>query len=216
MSRPEASWYDKGFLHSPLVNLSRHQSGLGFRLIEPGMTAIVGSLEMRRPMSRRINLSGFSLGQMRRLFGSRDEQAIVRIRDNLIVQDPRRGEDLKRQIGEIVERAIMTGVPFADLGEETYVHAMAARALAADGQEWQVTSASGYHDSALEEGLWKLARKLASPQTKAFLRGLIEGVPLFWVPAFDRWGHVRRHRVGKASVFPIWAGGSPRANRLPS
>jgi hypothetical protein len=130
-------------------------------------------------MSRRLNLSGFSIGQMRRLFGSQEEAAILRIKERLSAETGLRQAGLTDQIGEIVERAVRFGVPFADLGEETDIHAIAARVLAEDGQKWLHTMASVYHDSALEASLWRLARRLASPPTRAFLRGLIEGVPLF-------------------------------------
>ncbi len=130
-------------------------------------------------MSRRMNLAGFSVATMRDLFGSKDEVAVGRIAGQFASRVPHRPDDLTRQVAGIVERAIMTGVPFADLGEESTAHAIAAAALASDGQDWLFTRADTYHASALEEGLWGLARKLGSPPTRAFLRGLIEGVPLF-------------------------------------
>ena len=130
-------------------------------------------------MSRRLNLYGFSLGQMRRRFRSRDEQAARRIHDRLATEQHHWRPEEVRQVSEIVERAIMTGVPFAGLEAETYLHALAAGALARDEQEWLVTLASVSHATALEEGLWKRYGRYARPEIQAFLRGLVEGVPLF-------------------------------------
>jgi hypothetical protein len=130
-------------------------------------------------MSRRLNLYGFSMPQMRRLFRSRDEQAVRRIHDRLATEQRHWRVDEVQQVSEIVERAIMTGVPFSNLETETYLHALAAGALARDEQEWLLTYASVYHATALEEGLWEQYGKYARPEIRAFLRGLVEGVPLF-------------------------------------
>jgi hypothetical protein len=130
-------------------------------------------------MSRRLNLYGFSLGQMRRLFRSRDEQAVRRIHDRLATEQRHWRPEEVQQVSEIVERAISIGVPFAGLEAETYLHASAAGALAGDEQERLVTDASVYHATALEDGLWRQYGRYARPEVKAFLRGLVEGVPLF-------------------------------------
>jgi hypothetical protein len=73
----------------------------------------------------------------------------------------------------------MTGVPFAGLGEETHRHWLAAYALAGHDQEWLATPASLYDASALRDGLWRRYGRHARPEIRAFLRGLVEGVPLF-------------------------------------
>lgn len=130
-------------------------------------------------MSRRLNLYGFSLAQMRRLFGSRDEKAQERILESLSQESNHWRTDQLVELGGIIQRAIMTGVPFRGLQEETDLHGVAAGALAAYEQDWLVTNASMYHDSALEAGLWGQFGKYARPEIKAFLRGLVEGVPLF-------------------------------------
>jgi hypothetical protein len=130
-------------------------------------------------MSERINLYGFSLPKMRRLFRSRDEATIGRIRDQMSNDPNRWRPDQIAGVSEIVEQAIMTGIPFAGLGVETSLHAIAANALAADGQDWLPTLACTYHRSAVSDALWKRYRKHAAPEIQALLRGLVEGVPLF-------------------------------------
>ena len=130
-------------------------------------------------MSERLNLYGFSLPRMRRLFRSQDVGAARRIRDRLASDHPHWPQEQLRAVAEVVERAVMTGVPFAGLGEETHLHWLAANALAGDEQEWLVTPASVYHASALRDGLWRRYGKYARPEVRAFLRGLVEGVPLF-------------------------------------
>src|SRR4051812_21787821 len=100
-------------------------------------------------MSERLNICGFSLPQMRRLFGSGDETAVARIRERLSANAGRWRADEVEGVGAIVKRAIVQGVPFRDLSEETHLHALAAGQLAGDEQDWLVTDASGYHASAL-------------------------------------------------------------------
>jgi hypothetical protein len=129
-------------------------------------------------MSSRINMYGFSLARMRRLFRSRDEGAARRIRDRLAAEHPDWRPDERRDVGEVVERAIMEGVPFPGLGVESHTHSLAARVLAGHEQEWLPTHASIYHVSAVE-GLWRRFGRRARPEVRAFLRGLVEGVPLF-------------------------------------
>jgi hypothetical protein len=122
---------------------------------------------------------GISIGQMRRLFRSRDEQAVRRIQDRLAADHPYWRADELRGVSEIIERAIMIGVPFSNLETETYLHTLAAGALALDQQEWLATTASVYHATALEDGLWRQYARYARPEIRAFLRGLVEGVPMF-------------------------------------
>jgi hypothetical protein len=116
---------------------------------------------------------------MRSLFRSQDVDAVKRLRDR-IAGDAAHGprEQLDEASG-IVDRAVMTGAPFAGLECETHAHWLAANALAGDGQDWLATSASAYHASALRDGLWRKYGKYARPEARAFLRGLVEGVPLF-------------------------------------
>lgn len=130
-------------------------------------------------MSERLNLYGFSLARMRRLFRSQDVEAVNRIRDRLVGDHPHSPPAQLDATCDVIQRAIMTGVPFAGLDCETHAHWLAANALAGDGQDWMATSASVYHASALRDGLWRRYGKYAQPEARAFLRGLVEGVPLF-------------------------------------
>jgi len=130
-------------------------------------------------MSERLNLYGFSIARMRRLFRSGDVEAVAKIRDRMAAEDPHlSGEELSAAC-EVVGRAVATGVPFDDLECEGHAHWLAANALAGHEQEWLVTPASAYHASALRGSLGKRYGKYARPEVRALLRGLAEGVPLF-------------------------------------
>src|SRR5262245_35833738 len=119
----------------------------------------LGVLGCRRPtyawegssMSERLNLYGFSLPRMRRLFRSQDLGAVTRMRDRMATEHPHLPQDRLLAASETVEKAIMTGVPFAGLDTETDLHWLAANALAGDEQDWLVTPASVYHASALRD-----------------------------------------------------------------
>jgi hypothetical protein len=126
-----------------------------------------------------MNMSGFSLGQMRKLCGSKNEEALGQLRERIHTKYHYMDAGRRTPIAEVIERAVMSGVPFPDLQAETHVHSCAAELLALHGQDWLVTDASNYHASALEDGLWRGYGKLASPETKGFLRGLAEGLPMF-------------------------------------
>jgi hypothetical protein len=131
-------------------------------------------------VSRRFNKYGFSLAQMRRLFGSRDEVALQQLHTEIAARDHYRSATDQNAIIEVVDRAVMSGVPFPELQTESWVHAVAAERLSRHGQEWLYNYSSVLEDAfALEEGLWGNYRKLATPETRAFLRGLVEGIPMF-------------------------------------
>src|SRR5690349_984416 len=106
-------------------------------------------------MSERLNLYGFSLPRMRRLFRSQDIEAVARMRDRLAIDHPHLPQEQLRAVGRILKRAVMIGVPFPELDTETHLHWLAANALAGDDQDWLVTPASVYHASALRDGLWR-------------------------------------------------------------
>ncbi|WP_165250897.1 hypothetical protein [Paludisphaera soli] len=130
-------------------------------------------------MSERLNLYGFSIARMRRLFRSGDVEAVARIRERMATEQPDLSQRELGEVCEIVERAVTTGVPFGDLECEGHAHWLAANALAGHDQEWLVTSASAYHASALRDSLGRRYGKYARPEVRALLRGFAEGVPLF-------------------------------------
>jgi hypothetical protein len=131
-------------------------------------------------MSERFNVYGFSLKSMRELFRSGDDAAVRRITERLAAEHPHpSSETAVREASEVVRRAVIDGVPFPGLVAECYAHTLAASAMARDGQEWLVTPASVYEASALRDGLRRLSRKWAGPETRAFVNGLAQGVPLF-------------------------------------
>ena len=129
-------------------------------------------------MSRRLNMSGFSIATMRSLLRSGDAEAIDRISRGLAVEYhdwPTTPLDAR----SIVERAVMRGVPFDDLETETHLHYRVACALARHGQDWLDATADAYGADSLEVDFWRRVRKHGRPETRAFVRGLIEGVPMF-------------------------------------
>lgn len=131
-------------------------------------------------MSRRFNTYDFSLQQMRRLLGSGDEAALEQLHAHVAATNHHRPAQAQQAILAVVDRAVRSGVPFPELQTETWVHAVAAESLSLHGQEWHLAGATDLEDAfALEDGLWRRYRKLASPETRAFLRGLVEGIPLF-------------------------------------
>jgi hypothetical protein len=130
-------------------------------------------------MSERLNLYGFSLARMRRLFRSQDTEAVGLMRDRLAAESPSMPLEQLRGIVEVIEQAVGSGVPLAGLVEETHEHWLAAHALAGHDQQWLVTDASVYGASILRDGLWRRYGKHARPEIRALLRGLAEGVPLF-------------------------------------
>lgn len=131
-------------------------------------------------MSRRFSIAGFSLPHMRRLFGSHSDDARRQLHDQVAAKYGYKSEDDRNAILGVVDRALLSGVPFTDLPTETWVHAAAAVELGLYGQQWLLNYSTVLEDAySLEEELWPRARKLASGPTRAFLHGLVEGIPLF-------------------------------------
>lgn len=130
-------------------------------------------------MSRRLNMAGFSMARMRSLFRSGDRDAVERIAAGLIARHSYWSPEACERAHAIVERAVMEGIPFRDLEVEDDLHSVVAQAFAEDGQEHHCTLASVFGADALERGLWPKARKLGGPEVRAFIRGLVTGVPLF-------------------------------------
>lgn len=130
-------------------------------------------------MSRRMNMSGYSMARMRSLFRSGDHEAVERVAAGLVAEHPDWSSEVRERARGIVERAIMDGVPFPGLELEDHLHFAAACEFVADGQEHLYTVASTYGADALERGLWPKARKYGGPEVRAFIRGMVTGVPLF-------------------------------------
>jgi hypothetical protein len=129
-------------------------------------------------MSRRLNVYGFSLARMRQLIGSGNETTLIRVQEELN-DDPHFWSPVQQdEVNDILEHAIMIGTPIPDLEVESSLHAIAASALASHDQE-HLMLATAYPADALDDGLWGQYRKHASPEARAFLRGLVEGIPLF-------------------------------------
>jgi hypothetical protein len=117
---------------------------------------------------------------MRRLFGSGDEAALHQLHNEIVVRYHYLNAKEQDAIIDVVDRAVMSGVPFPDLQTESWLHLFAAQILGLHGQEWLYNYSSVLEDAfALEDGLWVRYRKFANPETRAFLRGLIEGIPMF-------------------------------------
>jgi len=124
-------------------------------------------------------MSGFSMPKMRGLFRSGDREAVERIAGGLIAKHPYWSPETRERARGIVERAIVHGVPFPGLEAEDHLHFAAACAFVAEGQEHHGTLASVFGADALERGLWPRVRKLGGPEARAFIRGLVTGIPLF-------------------------------------
>ncbi|MDG3003575.1 hypothetical protein [Paludisphaera mucosa] len=129
-------------------------------------------------MSRRLNMCGFSMAKMRSLFGSGDLQAVDRVFRGL-ASDLGDSFAFHDEARRILETAIMKGVPFPGLETESQLHYKVASALTGDEQELLWTEASSYGADAMEVGFRRYARKHGSPETRAFVRGLVEGLPIF-------------------------------------
>ena len=109
---------------------------------------------------------------MRSLVGSQDAEAIVRLHTKVDVRD-RNAEACK----DIISRAINQGVPFAELDAETHVHTRAASLMAHDQQEFLFTNCD-YHWEALR-AFRTHGRKFFRPDVRAYINGLLEGLPMF-------------------------------------
>ena len=130
-------------------------------------------------MSRRMNVSGFSMARMRGLLGSGDEDAIGRIRIALDAGGGGRTAIGSVEVMAIVERAVREGVPFPELIQETNAHEAAAAALASDGQQFMTTAASAYLAGDFIDGIFKPYGRIARQDVGGFLRSLAHGSPLF-------------------------------------
>ena len=124
-------------------------------------------------------MHGFSIARMRAAFGSGDRTAVDRIAGRLTVEHPYWSPGERDRACGVVERAVMKGIPFDDVEAEDSLHFAVACTFAADGQEHRPTEASVYGAEALEKGLLPRARKLGRPEARAFVRGLVEDLPLF-------------------------------------
>jgi hypothetical protein len=175
-------------------------------------------------VSRRLNLYGFSLPQMRGLLSSGNREALSRLKLRLRERPglPLRSVEEITPVYNVIERAVMHGVPFSDLTQETYLHAQAFSAIAGYEQDWLLTDASAYHASALEVGLWVRARKYGSPEARAFIKGLAHGIPLFGnhsasdgsayaAVGFDRLRAFEPHVQNLAETIEYQVNGSRRA-----
>ena len=129
-------------------------------------------------MSRRLNMSGFSMAKMRSLFRSGDGEAVERIARSL-ADEYYAWPSTKQDARAIVERAVMRGVPFDDLATESHLHFQVACAFAQDEQDRLFTDSSAFGAEMLEVHLWRQVRKQGRAETRAFVRGLVEGLPLF-------------------------------------
>jgi hypothetical protein len=93
-------------------------------------------------MSLRPQLQGFDLQKMGSFFGSKDERIITAVEKKLAPlwreeaeEDANEAATTQRAHTEMVRRAVMSGVPFPDLAEESDHHYDVARAFAATRQK---------------------------------------------------------------------------------
>jgi hypothetical protein len=129
-------------------------------------------------MARRLDMSGFSTAKLRRLLGSGDRAALDRIDRGLktsFYEWPAAHSDARR----ILEAAIQRGAPFPDLENETVVHFKVAVAMALDEQDHLWTDAAYHGAECIELDLWRRARRYGSVETRTFVGGLVQGLPMF-------------------------------------
>lgn len=119
-------------------------------------------------MSLRLELSGFSLPRLFALFGGKCDDVIAFSKSS--VHDP---GTLK-----VIERAVQSGAPFADIERETAEHISAASLLAGFGQVHMPTDSNFFRAMILHEERTGISRTLDSEGQKAY-QFLLEGRPLF-------------------------------------
>lgn len=136
-------------------------------------------------MSLRPQLQGFDLQKMRAFFGSKDERIITAVEKRLAPlwreeaeEDAAEASEAQRAHTEIVRQAVMSGVPFPDLAEESEHHYDVARAFAATRQKPMRTELAEWGARTFPDFLERFGDKLPQDcrQTYSFL---LEGRPLF-------------------------------------
>ncbi len=136
-------------------------------------------------MSLRPQLQGFDLQKMRSFFGSKDERIITAVEKKLsplwredAEEDAAEAAETQRAHTEIIRQAVMSGVPFPDLAEESDHHYDVARAFAATRQKPVRTELVEWGAQTFPDFMERFGDRL--PQDSRLLYSfLLEGRPLF-------------------------------------
>ena len=136
-------------------------------------------------MSLRPQVQGFDLEKMRSFFGSKDERIITAVEKKLAPlwreeaeEDPTEATETQRAHTEIVHRAVMSGVPFPDLAEESDHHYDVARAFAATRQKPVRTELAEWGARTFPDFMERFGDRLPE-DCRLLYSFLLEGRPLF-------------------------------------
>lgn len=145
-------------------------------------------------MSLRPQLQGFDLQKMRSFFGSKDERIITAVEKKLAPLWREEAEEdadeaaLTQQAHmEIVRRAVLSGVPFPDLAEESDHHYDVARAFAATRQKPVRTEIAEWGARTFPDFIERFGDKLPEDCRTLYL-SFLEGRPLFGTQVDRRCG----------------------------
>lgn len=127
-------------------------------------------------MATRFQISGFKFGTLSAITSSADTDAL-----GLLLSRPSYGfldEVRNAEVKQILERAVLNGIPFPELDEESATHIEAAKILAHCKQDHFKTAIEGENLGALRE-LVKTMREKVNGDDFALLDFLTEGRALF-------------------------------------
>jgi hypothetical protein len=136
-------------------------------------------------MSLRPQLRGFKWEKMQALFGGRDPAVVAEVEHELASlwreyaeEDEDEAAETQRSQMDIVRRAVESGVPFADLAQETEDHYDVALAFAAVHQQAVITKISEWGAPTFPDFLMRFGHCLP-PQSRALFSFFTDGRPLF-------------------------------------
>jgi len=129
-------------------------------------------------MSLRPEISGFKLDILLSLFGSRNREAAANaakvVEETVAFDDPREFA----RVRQVLEQAITSGRPFADLTAEDGSHVYAALGLAAVEQNRTETESNVWKMGAFEDLVNQIGTTI-EPKALTLLRYFLDGRPLF-------------------------------------
>jgi hypothetical protein len=150
-------------------------------------------------MSLRPMISGFDLAKLRSHFGCGDQTLIAAVEAEFAhvaarspsIYDAR----LRAEVHEVLQRAVLQGVPFPGLQLETLAHVIVADLLAAHGQELLSTDADQWNHAGVAEA-WEAG--ITTEDGQEFMQCLLFGRPLFGREFDTSWNYYGY--LGRAEV----------------
>ena len=147
-------------------------------------------------MSLRIELAGFKLDKMMKLFGSGDAKALKAVTDRAdklldgdFDDEDEEREEFRQQFHAAAQRAINEGIPFAGLKKEDQHHVDLAALLAQYGQKLTGLNSSGWKMQYVFPDFRKAYGRRISNPAKTLWNYLEEGRPLFGKKIDTGWGY---------------------------